>query len=189
LLLRIRDPRDRVAWQDFVRLYAPLIHAYGMRRGLQDASAADLVQQVLMRVSQAAAGFEYDPRRGSFRGWLLTITRHEWLKMIRHASREPAGSGESAVRQWLEQQPDESADEAFWNDAHQRNLFHWAAEKVKPEFRETTWRAFWMTAVEGQDIDAVAAELQMTRGAIYIARSRIVARLRLEIEAVEGESK
>jgi RNA polymerase sigma-70 factor (ECF subfamily) len=107
--------------------------------------------------------------------------------MIRHASREPAGSGESAVRQRLEQQPDESADEALWNDAYQRNLFHWAAERIKPEFRETTWRAFWMTAVEGQDIDAVAAELQMTRGAIYIARSRIVARLRLEIEAVEGK--
>jgi RNA polymerase sigma factor (sigma-70 family) len=187
LLLRIRNPQDRLAWGEFVRLYAPLIHAYGMHRGLQDADAADLAQEVLGRVLGAVPGFDYDPARGSFRGWLLTITRNELLKLAQQRNRQTAGSGESEVRQLLEQQPDEVADETCWNHEYQWNLFQWAAKKVQAEFRDASWRAFWLTAVEGKDIPGVAVELGMTPGAIYIARSRIVARIRQEIEAVEGK--
>src|SRR5688572_14360983 len=103
LLLRIRDPSDRLAWGEFVQLYAPLIHAYGMHHGLQDADAADLVQEVLRRVSRVAGKFEYDRERGSFRGWLLTVTRNEVRKMAARRGRQPAGSGDTQMREILEQ--------------------------------------------------------------------------------------
>lgn len=127
-----------MAWEEFVRLYAPLIHAYAMRRGLQDADAADLAQEVLMWVLRSVPGFEYDPARGSFRGWLFQVTRHQLLKWIQRRNRQPVGSGASELRQFLEQQPDEASDAAAWDRASQWHLFHWAAKRVQPEFREAT---------------------------------------------------
>src|SRR5262249_46801901 len=91
LLLRIRDPQDRQAWGEFVALYAPLIHAYGRKRGLQDSDAADLTQEVLRRVSRSAGEFRYDPARGSFRGWLLTVTLNEVRKLGGRRTREAGG--------------------------------------------------------------------------------------------------
>src|SRR5262245_6063554 len=73
LLVRIRDPGDKEAWRQFVGLYAPLIHGLARQRGLQDADAADLTQEVLRALVAIAPGFAYDPTRGSFRGWLYTV--------------------------------------------------------------------------------------------------------------------
>jgi RNA polymerase sigma-70 factor (ECF subfamily) len=186
LLVRIRDAQDRVAWGEFVQVYAPLIHSYGRHRGLQDADAADLAQDVLRCVARSAPDFQYDPARGSFRGWLFTVTRNELRKMAARKARQASGTGESEMRQILEQQPDAAADEEEWGREYQWNLFRWAADKVRPEFREASWQAFWLTAVQGKEVDVVAAELKVTAGAIYIARSRITGRIRQEIQALEG---
>jgi RNA polymerase sigma-70 factor (ECF subfamily) len=187
LLLRIRDPQDRLAWGEFVELYAPLIHGYGMHHGLQDADAADLVQEVLRRVSRSAARFEYDRSRGSFRGWLLTVTRNEVRKMAGRRLRQPLGSGDTQVREVLEQHPETVEADAQWDREYQRNLFLWAAERVKSSFREATWQAFWLTVVEGAEIESVARQLKLSPGAVYIARSRVTARIRQEVLAVEDE--
>lgn len=187
LLLRIRDPNDRLAWTEFVELYAPLIHAYGMHRGLQDADAADLVQDVLRRVSRTAQQFDYDRSRGSFRGWLLTVTRNQIRKAAARKSRQTSGSGDTQMIGVLAQHPDDSQPDADWDREYQWNMFHWAAQRVKSEFRDATWRAFWLTVVDGRSIEEVAAELKLSVGAIYIARSRVTARLRQEIQAAEEE--
>jgi RNA polymerase sigma-70 factor (ECF subfamily) len=187
LLLRIRDPKDRIAWGEFVRIYAPLLHAYGLHRGLQDADAADLAQDVLRCLMGAVPEFRYDPSRGSFRGWLFTITRNALLKMARRRGRQPVGTGESEVRQLLEQQPDTAQDQEYWDREYQWSLFQWAAGKVRPEFREATWQAFWLTAVQGKEVEAVTAQLELSAGAVYIARCRIMARIREVIQTVEGE--
>jgi RNA polymerase sigma-70 factor (ECF subfamily) len=187
LLVRIRDPQDRIAWGEFVQLYSPLIHAYGLRRGLQDADAADLVQDVMRNVARSAGSFEYDRSRGSFRGWLLTVTRNELRKAAARRGKQPAGSGDTQMAGFLAEQPDERDDEAQWNREYRWNLFHWAAGRVKHEFREATWSAFWQTVVDGQPVEAVAKTLGITAGAVYIARSRVTARIRQEVAAEEGE--
>jgi RNA polymerase sigma-70 factor (ECF subfamily) len=186
LLLRIRDPKDRLAWREFVGVYAPLIHAYGRRRGLQDSDAADLTQEVLYRVARASSAFEYDPARGSFRGWLLAVTRNELRKMAARHARQASGAGDTDILRLLEQQADAS-DEDGWEREYRWNLFQWAANKVRVEFREPTWQAFWRTAVLAAGIDQVARDLGLSPGAVYVARSRVTARIRQEIEAVEGE--
>jgi RNA polymerase sigma factor (sigma-70 family) len=185
--LRIRDPGDRMAWADFVQLYAPLIHAYGLHRGLQDADAADLVQEVLRRVSRAISKFEYDRQRGSFRGWLLTVTRNELRKIASRKGGQARGSGDTQVQGLLEQQKANDDADAQWDREYRWNLFLWAAERVRPEFREATWKAFWRTVVEGEPCERVAEEIQLSVGAVYIARSRVTARIRQEIEATLDE--
>jgi RNA polymerase sigma-70 factor (ECF subfamily) len=187
LLLRIRDSNDGLAWSEFVSLYAPLLHRYGMRHGLQDADAADLAQDTLRHVLRAAPGFVYDPARGSFRGWLFTIARNEVRKFAARAARRTTGTGDTDVRRLLEAHPDREPDPGEWDRDYQWTLFNWAADRVKAQFRDKTWQAFWRTAVEGGEIDTVARELGMTCGAVYIARSRVAARISEEVRTADGE--
>jgi RNA polymerase sigma-70 factor (ECF subfamily) len=186
LLLRLRDPLDRLAWSEFVEIYGPLIYSYGRRRGLQDADASDLVQDVLRAVAASAGRFVYDPARGSFRGWLLTITRNELNDSLRRAAGRAAAEGGTTHMAVLAEQPDAAEDDR-WEREHRERLFAWAAERIKVAFQPETWDAFWQTAVENRPPKDVARGLGMSVGSIYIARSRVLARLRAVIAAVEGE--
>jgi RNA polymerase sigma-70 factor (ECF subfamily) len=93
LLARLGDPQDRAAWQQFVALYGSLVYGFVRQRGLQDADAADLTQEVFLAVSQSIGRWQYDPRQGSFRGWLYGITRHKLAKFLQRRRTRPAGSG------------------------------------------------------------------------------------------------
>src|SRR6266478_5257828 len=105
LLVRIRDPGDREAWRQFVALYAPLMHGLARQRGLQDADAADLTQEVLGAVALGAPTFVYDPGRGSFRGWLYTVTCHKIHDFRASRLNRERGSGDSATHRLLDEQP------------------------------------------------------------------------------------
>jgi RNA polymerase sigma factor (sigma-70 family) len=187
LLFRIRDPSDARAWAEFVRLYAPLLHAYGLKNGLQDSDAADMTQDTLRNVLRAAPEFVYEPSRGSFRGWLFTVARNEIRRSRLKSGRRPQASGDSDVHEMLAAAPDRSCDADEWDQAYQLNLFHWAANRVRHEFRDATWQAFWRTAVDGEEVEQVARALGLSSGAVYIARSRVTARIRQEVQAVEGD--
>lgn len=187
LLVRIRDARDTLAWSQFVELYAPLIYGFARRRGLQDADAADLTQEVLRSVSVAIRRFDYDPQRGSFRGWLFTVVRNRLSTFLGQRQRQCRGSGDSAVQGLLEGQLAPSDDsEAAWRQGYQRRLLAWAAQEVRGAVEDKTWQAFWRTNVEGQSARGVARELGMTVAAVYMARSRVLARLKEQVRQVQG---
>src|ERR1700730_2177248 len=93
LLIRLRDLQDHEAWAQFVGVYAPLIYGYVRKRGLQDADAADLTQACLRQVAAHVGSLEYDPRRGSFRGWLFTIVRNKLRNFFGQPQRLVQGSG------------------------------------------------------------------------------------------------
>jgi RNA polymerase sigma-70 factor (ECF subfamily) len=188
LLARIRDARDREAWNQFVELYTPLVHGFARKHGLQDADAADLCQEVLRSVSGAAGRLEYDPGRGAFRSWLFTVVRSKLHNFWAERGRHGQGSGDTGMQQLLEDQPsrdDELA--AAWEQEYEQRLFAVAAEQVRGEFQSDTWRAFWRTAVDGQGASEVAKELGMSVGAVYIAKSRVLARLREQVQLLETE--
>lgn len=187
LLVRLREKEDHDAWGQFVEIYAPLIHAYGLRHGLQDADAADLAQDVLQSIANHADRFDYDPQKGSFGGWLFTVTRNKMRRMITRKKRGVAARGGTDMQRLLQEQPTEQTDEELWSRQHQERLFLWAAERVRGEFQPSTWAAFWQTAVENRAASEVARELRMSVGAVYIAKSRALARLRAQIESVEHD--
>jgi RNA polymerase sigma-70 factor (ECF subfamily) len=186
LIMRIRDAGDDDAWSQFVEIYTPLVHAFCMRRGLQASDASDVVQETMRSVAGAIPRFEYNPDRGTFRSWLYTVARSKLNNHFRKQARSPRGAGSPSMLDRIED-PDDGADEEVWETEYRRQMFHWAAKKVKKHFRDETWQAFWRTSVDEEPVDAVAESLGMKRGSVYVARSRVIAKLRSTIESVAGE--
>src|SRR5262249_14637029 len=181
LLIRVRDPQDAAAWQQFAALYEPLIYQFARKRGLQDADAADLTQIVLQAVSESIRRLDYDPQRGSFRGWLFVVVRNQLQKFRAQQRRAAEGTGDTAIQAVLEAQPDREADDsAAWDREYERQLFLTAAARVRDSFTESSWQAFWLTAVEGRSAQEVACQLGLSLGAIYTARSRILDKIKRE---------
>jgi RNA polymerase sigma factor (sigma-70 family) len=187
LLIRLRDLQDQQAWAQFVDVYAPVIYGYLRKRGVQDADAADLSQACLRQVAIHVGSLEYDPAHGTFRGWLFTIVRNKLRDFLARPQHLCQGSGDSQVQRLLDNQaaPDPEAGE--WEREYQSGLFAWAAEQVRPLVKEATWQAFWQTAVEGKPSKEVARGLGLTVAAVYLAKSRMVARLRALIRELQGD--
>jgi RNA polymerase sigma-70 factor (ECF subfamily) len=183
LLARLRDPRDGAAWKEFVDLYVPVIYGYARRQGLQDADAVDLSQEVLTAVAGAVNRLDYDPDRGAFRSWLFTIVRRKLVNWRRNRRRRPGGAmipGQFTV----ELGPIEEVENA-WEEEWQRQVFVWACEQVRQDVADSTWQAFWRTAIDGEPGKLVAADLGTSVAAVYLARSRVVARLKELVQSAQ----
>ncbi len=183
LLLRLREPRDEQAWVEFLEIYQPLIYRVVRRKGLQDADAREVTQDVLLAVAGAVETWEPDPARGCLRGWLFRVARNLTVNVLIRQKRHPRATGDSHWRELLEEIPSaEGAESALFDHELKRELFHRAARRIREEFRETTWLAFWRTCVEGQGIAFVADQLGIPVGVVYVSRSRVMARLKKAVE-------
>jgi RNA polymerase sigma factor (sigma-70 family) len=184
--VRLRDPGDQEAWRTFLDLYGPLIYAFGRKHSLQDADAADLTQAVLAAVHAGIGRLDYDPARGTFRGWLYGVARNQ-LGKWRRSERQPKASGDTEDLKQLAELPAPEDAVDWWEYEYQRRCFVVAAERVRPQFQESSWRAFWQTAVDGRPASEVAAELRLSLGALYTAKSRVLALIKKEIQNLVEE--
>ena len=190
LLIRLKDPRDAGAWSEFVDLYGPVVYGFARKRGLQDSDAADMVQEVLRSVARNADRMDYDPKKGTFRGWLYTVTRNKIYNFLSSQKRRPRGVGDVSSQERLEAFADPTnQSEADWELEYQRRLSSKAMDRVKHEFQPATWQAFWGTAVEGRQALEVGETLKMSPGAVYVAKSRVLARLREEVQKLMAEAE
>jgi len=188
LLLRLKDATQQDAWQEFVDIYEPLVYRLARKRGLQHADASDISQEVFSAVRRAIHRFDLE-RSGSFRGWLFRIARNLVLNFLTR-QREPRGSGDSSIQAMLEQKasPDEATTTLFQTE-YRRELFRHVASRIQDQFQDDTWRAFWLTGVEGESIESVAELLGKSPGAIRVARCRVLAKLKREVARLEQESQ
>ena len=192
LMLRLRDPQDQQAWTQFVSVYEPLVLRLLRQRGLQEADARDVTQQVVLAVTQAVERWQPDGRAASFRRWLFAIARKLALKFIQRGTGAsgPArrGVGGTDMLDLLNSLPEpEHRTVTTFDEEYRNEVFVWAAEQVRGEFRESTWDVFWRTCVLNEPIAEVASDLGITTGSVYVARSRIIARLRQRVEECEAE--
>ena len=175
LLEQMRGPDRGPAWVRFVRLYTPLLAHWSDRAGVPLADRADLIQEVFLVLVRVAPTFQYEPSR-SFRAWLHTVLVNKWKDHRRKKSALLLTMDENRAEIAIEDPVPLMAEAEY-----RAVLAARAARLIESDFNRTTWQAFWKTAVEGCSPPAVAAELGLSLNAVYLARSRVLARLRQEL--------
>ena len=179
LLLRIKESGDREAWRKLVELTTPLLFSWAHAARLQGADSADLVQDVLAVLVKTLPTFDYD-RDKSFRGWLRTVTLNIYRERRRRRAAAPSIEGDER----LDEVEGETDSEPFWEREFREQLVARALELMRSEFRETTWRACWEAVVSGRSAADIAAELGITEVAVWSAKSKVLRRLREELEGL-----
>lgn len=182
LIARLPNICDQDAWREFVEIYEPYIYRQARRFGLQDADANEVVQDTLLAVSANVRTFEVNRDRGKFRTWLYAIGRNICLKRLEKLRVRERSVDEAGQKFDLEESSEQESQEL--QTALRRRVFLWAAGQVRGEFESSTWNAFWATAVENHSIKHCAESLSMSVGAVYIARSRVMTRLRSRVEEI-----
>ncbi len=188
LIIRVRDPRDQEAWEQFACIYRPVAYRLARAQGLQDADAEELAQTVLLAIAKAIPTWEPASPEVGFRHWLRRVAKNAILNAL---SRRPQdrGVGGSVAQALLDIERTESAVSSDTVDLeYQRQLYRRAAEIVRSRADNQTWLAFSMTMIDGLSISAAASGLQRSEGMVYAARSRIIRRLRDVVRELEGEA-
>ncbi|HZV05747.1 MAG TPA: RNA polymerase sigma factor [Gemmataceae bacterium] len=181
LLERLRDRADSEAWQRLVDLYSPLLSGWLRRHAMQSADEDDLVQEVLLTVAREAPQFQHSGRPGAFRSWLRTILANRLREFWRDRRLQPAGTGDSDIVGMLDQLEDpDSSLSHLWDQEHDQHIARRLLAMIEPQFAPATWQTFRRVVLEGARPDAVAAEMGLTVNAVFIAKSRVLQRLRSE---------
>jgi RNA polymerase sigma-70 factor (ECF subfamily) len=192
LLTRLKHWDDHDGWKRFFDTYWRLIYGAAVKSGLSDAEAQDVVQETVISVAKKMDEFKYDPARGSFKGWLLTLTRWRITDQIRKRDRHGQAGGsqpEDGARTFdMESLPDEQGVrlEAIWDAEWQKNLTDAAIERVKRKVGARQYQLFDLHVIKEWPVADVAKTLGVSDCAIYKAKSRISAAIRKEIEILEA---
>src|SRR5579871_2260984 len=181
LLERLRDRADAEAWQRLVDLYSPLLSTWLRRHALQGADVDDLVQEVLATVAREAAQFEHSGRPGAFRHWLRNILANRLREFWRGRRLRPTATADSDFISFLNQLEDPgSGISRLWDQEHDQHIARRLLAMIEPQFAPSTWQAFRRVVLGGAQPNQVATELGLTVNAVFIAKSRVLQRLRQE---------
>lgn len=185
LLLQLQAGGNHEAWQEFVSIYRPIIYRLARQRGLQDADAQDLAQQVLLSISRSIAQWQKSNESVRFRHWLRRVAKNAICNALTRQPRDRAAGGTSVQNLLAEQaDPDQFVARELELE-HRRELFLRAAAVVQTSVAADTWQVFQLAVIEGLPIEEVAARLGKSVGAAYAARGRIMHRLHLTVDQME----
>ena len=151
---------------------------------MQSADAEDIVQQVLMSIAKALESRPHDPERARFRTWLNRIAENAILNALTRAKPD-VGTGRTEFVELLQQHSAPAEDSLLLKRECQEEIFRRAAEQIRPQFTDTTWQAFWRTAVDGEACENVAKQLDCNIGSVYAARSRVMKKLQQKVQSYD----
>ncbi len=183
LIDRVKDVGDGASWLEFVGIYQPVVYRMARRRGLQDADAQDVMQQVFASIARSLDKWTAAEDQPPFRAWLTTIARNAISTALTRKPRDQA-TGSSTVAELLGSQPnfEETGSELLLEA--RREIVRWAAEQIRSEFTEQTWDIFWKTALQEVSVAEMSRQAGRSIGAIYVARHRVLSRLKGKIAEV-----
>lgn len=185
LIVRLKSAQNELAWRDFVCTYEVFLNQLARRQGVPERHIPDVTQQILLTIARSIDGWKDDGNVASFRRWLSTVARNVVIRFMARERKQAGGIGGSELLAQLQNVEDKP--EQKYIQRYQHELVVWAAEQVRHEFLDTSWRAFWATVIEEKSVDEVAAEIKVTPGSIYMSRSRIMARIRKKVAEVEND--
>jgi RNA polymerase sigma-70 factor (ECF subfamily) len=185
LLERVQKfPADLEAWDEFVRHYQPMIHAWCLKWGLQTSDADDVAQDVVVQLLAAMRTFRYDPAR-SFHAWLKTVTQHALGHFSTSRRREPGQIGTGILIAELVEAGDDL--EQRLESLFDRDLLAIAMRRVEKRVKPVTWDAFRLTALDGLTGKDAAHRLQIPVAHVFVARNRVQKLLQEEIRIMKGD--
>ena len=180
LLLRLKGG-DPEAWRRLTSLFGPEVYRWCRKAGLQAEDAADVGQEVFQAVALHVESFQRERPGDTFRGWLWTIAQNKLRDHWRRRRDRPDAEGGTDAQQRLAEWPEEDSSTSCKSPPLGAAVARRAVEVIRAEFEDRTWQAFWRVSIEGHAAAEVARELGVSLNAVYIARSRVLKRLRDEI--------
>lgn len=183
--MRLRDRSDNISWEQFNERYGELLYRYARQRGVSHADAEDVAQEVVMNLFKAMDGFEYDARKGRFRGYLRTAVVHA----IGRRAKKEEKQGKPLDPQTLDylQAERESSADARWEQEWRLHRLRWALRSVSSEFEAATLKAFELHALRGMAVEATAAKLDMSKASVYQAKSRVLRRVKEQLALLDPD--
>ena len=178
LLLRVRNPEDKEAWDEFLDIYTPIVRTYCFQRQLQEADVNDIVQDVMSRIVKLIREFDYDPAKGKFRAWFGTIAANRIKTFVSRKSRTEQAHGESGTPTPIENYSDPDSE---WIAIFSDQVYQAACARVRPAFEYTTWKCFEATWLRHEAAADVAADLGIPVHSVYVNKSRVLKRLENEV--------
>lgn len=183
LLLRIRDRGDSIAWGEFDAIYRPMLRRFAASQGLSDAEADDVVQHCMAAIAERISAFDYDPRKGRFKGWLRTLVNNRVRNLWRDRREQSAKTGDFERDQARERTPEEAFDD-IWMQEHLR----YCLNSLRKEMQESTMRAFQAYVIDEKPIEVVCKEIGMSEQQVYQIKWRVTQKLSEMMKALtEGE--
>jgi RNA polymerase sigma-70 factor (ECF subfamily) len=196
LVERLADWRDQKNWQEFFETYWKLIYSVAIKAGLTDSEAQDVVQETIITVAKRVDGLKYDPALGSFKGWLLHITR--WRITDQFRKREPADAttpkrkrGDTSRTATIERAADPAGFdlEAAWDTEWKDNLIAAAVARVKQKVDGKQYQIFDCYVMKEWPAKKVAKELGVSITQVYLAKHRVSALMKKELKSLESPGK
>lgn len=187
LIMRLQNADDVAAWAQFTELYGPVVFRVARRRGLQQADAENLVQEVLLAVAQSVSGWIEREDRGRFRAWLLRIAHNEAVNMLTQRATRSLGLDGLQGQHLLDGVAVRNEISSLFDLEYERAVFHLATKHVQESVADETWLAFVLTEVEGESVQQAAQKLGTREGNIYVSRSRVMARIKQFVKEYEAK--
>lgn len=184
LLARLSDPSDQEAWQQFADLYQPVIYRIARGRGFQHADAQDLAQQVLISVAAAIPNWKKSSAETRFRHWLKKVTKNAALNALTRGPKELVAASSVLMAIQNDLHVDANLEKQI-DEEHRREIYRQAAEIVQKQVLPATWDAFRRSALLNESAEQVSQQTGLTIGSVYVARSRVVSRLRATVAEIE----
>lgn len=185
LLLRIKDLDNSQAWSEFDSIYRPMLRRFARARGLNDNDTEDLVQHCMLAIHKHIQGFEYDPKKGRFKGWLRTMVGNRVRNFFRDNRFERNAESQDFKRA---DQAAESPDDTFerlWMEEHLRHCL----EQVRLEVDEITFKAFQRYAIDEESVDAVCQEVGVTAAQLYKIKWKVTQKLSEKMKEIVGDDE
>lgn len=193
LLTRLKRWDDQAGWREFFDTYWRLIHAFALKAGLTETEAQEVVQETVVSVSRKMPGFNYDPALGSFKSWLLLITRRRVADQFRKRPREqpfpsPAADGTQTSAEARVPDPASLDADHVWDQEWQRSMLETALERVKRRVAPRQFQLFEVYVLKQWDVEKIVRTLRVTAGQVYLSKNRVGSLLKKEITKLEAEA-